>query len=186
MKPPPSSTALLERYLPVHQFAERHGLQVAAAPAQLLDQVAPVLQQADPLVNKAIALREAPARLWQKLGGRNALPARPFGLDDFTLLERRGDGELAFGLAGRFWQADYGLHPVANADAFLNLQGVPKLVLHFSASPHGNSTWLSTCTRVSCPDAASLRRFRPYWLLIRPVSGLIRRRLLQRIAAAAT
>jgi hypothetical protein len=44
---------------------------------------------------------------------------------------------------------------------------------------------LHTQTRVFCTDEASLRRFRPYWLLIRPVSGLIRRRLLARIAAAA-
>jgi hypothetical protein len=31
---------------------------------------------------------------------------------------------------------------------------------------------------VFCPDRASRLRFTPYWLAIRPVSGLIRRRLL--------
>ena len=31
-------------------------------------------------------------------------------------------------------------------------------------------------------DAAALRSFRPYWYLIRPVSGMIRRRMLRTIA----
>jgi hypothetical protein len=42
-------------------------------------------------------------------------------------------------------------------------------------------TLLVTETRVFCPDRASLLKFTPYWLLIRPVSGLIRRRILSSI-----
>ncbi|ORE24217.1 hypothetical protein BKN47_31165 [Pseudomonas aeruginosa] len=40
------------------------------------------------------------------------------------------------------------------------------------------ATLLHTETRVFCPDRASRLRFTPYWLAIRPVSGLTRRRLL--------
>ena len=43
----------------------------------------------------------------------------------------------------------------------------------------------STRTRVWCGDAAAQRRFTAYWLLIRPASGLIRRRMLQRVRDAA-
>jgi len=46
-------------------------------------------------------------------------------------------------------------------------------------------TRLLTETRVHCVDAGARRRFTPYWWLIRPVSGLIRRRLLARIDDAA-
>ncbi|WP_201742261.1 hypothetical protein [Mangrovicoccus ximenensis] len=42
-----------------------------------------------------------------------------------------------------------------------------------------------TETRVFCLDRAAERAFAPYWYLIRPVSGLIRRRLLAMAARAA-
>ncbi|MGK8299756.1 hypothetical protein [Pseudomonas aeruginosa] len=56
--------------------------------------------------------------------------------------------------------------------------GVAKLVLCFRCTPSASGTLLHTETRVFCPDRASRLRFTPYWLAIRPVSGLIRRRLL--------
>ncbi|SEA49031.1 hypothetical protein [Variovorax sp. YR216] len=42
-----------------------------------------------------------------------------------------------------------------------------------------------TETRVQCVDRSALRHFTPYWWVIRPVSGLIRRRLLARIGDAS-
>jgi hypothetical protein len=41
---------------------------------------------------------------------------------------------------------------------------------------------LSTETRVLAVDAAALRAFRRYWLVVGPFSGLIRRRWLQAAA----
>ena len=93
----------------------------------------------------------------------------PFGLDDFTLLDRDGDRELAYGLIGRFWRAGYDLIPCADGPAFLACQD--------SARPDWSSTspapqpdgqlLLSTETRVYCPDRARLR-FAPYWALSTP------------------
>ena len=175
---------LLEQLLPRYQFSERHARSIRAEPGRILDCVETVLQQTDPWVSKAIALREAPARMWQQLGGDRRLPARPFGFEDFTCLGRIDNQELVFGLAGRFWQANYGLHPVADAQAFIDLQDVPKLVMNFHVVATDSSSQLSTCTRVYCPDASSLYRFMPYWYVVRPVSGFIRRRLLSQIASA--
>lgn len=182
---------LIDRYLPRYQFVERHALVVDAAPGRLLDHAADPATAEDPFMARCIALREAPARLLARLGLPSRLPARPFGLEDFTPLGRNGDAELAFGLAGRFWQADYGLVPFTDAQDFAEagppFAGAARLVLNFTATaqPDGR-TLLATETRVHCPDAATRLRFTPYWMLIRPVSGLIRRRLLQRVAAAAT
>lgn len=175
---------LMERYLPQYQFEEHHSLRLLGEPGKLLDDAQAVAQQPDPLVNRLIAVRELPARLLGCLGWRSQLPQRPFGVEDFTPLGRDGDRELAYGLVGRFWQPDYGLQACGDAQAFERAQDQPKLVLNFcvSALPSGGHA-LSTTTRVWCPDAASQRKFTPYWYLIRPVSGLIRRRLLQRIAA---
>jgi hypothetical protein len=46
-------------------------------------------------------------------------------------------------------------------------------------------TILSTETRVTCGDPASRRRFRLYWLVIRPFSGLVRIIMLRAIRDAA-
>jgi hypothetical protein len=174
--------ALMDRYLPEHQFEERHSRTIKAPPGWLLDAAQTVAHQPDPLVNRLIGLRELPARLMGRLGQAGPLPARPFGIEDFTLLGRDGDHELAFGLAGRFWQPAYGLKKLHSASEFEVVQSLPKLVLNFIATPLQDSLCeLSTTTRVWCPDAASQRAFTPYWYLIRPVSGLIRKRLLARI-----
>ena len=112
----------------------------------------------------------------------------PLDLDHFTFLGREGDSELAFGLTGAFWRADYGLLDIRSAEAFKATvrQDVCQLVLSFyvDADTSGASV-LSTETRVLCPTAAVRRRFAPYWYVIRPVSGLIRRRMLARVRRQA-
>jgi hypothetical protein len=177
---------LMQRYLPEHQFEEHHSMVVHLTKGKLLDAAQAVTREPDPLISRFIAVRELPARLLGRLGRPHQLPSRPFGIDDFTELGRNGDSELAYGLAGQFWKADYGLQRVGHAAEFEALQGTPKLVLNFTVETmeDGRQT-LSTTTRVGCLDATSRRSFTPYWFAIRPVSGLIRRHLLRRIAAHA-
>lgn len=157
-----------------------------ATPGQVLDAVTRLTAEHDPLVQRLLQIREAPARLALRLGLRNALAERPrFGLHEFTLLGRQGDREIAYGLIGRFWRGDFGLRPCADGDAFRRFAepGTARLVLHFSCeqAEQGGFTLVRTETRVHCPDRRSRLLFTPYWLAIRPVSGLIRRRLLRDI-----
>lgn len=176
--------ALMDRYLPEYQFEEHHSTLCLAAPGALLDAVTTVAAEPDPLVGFFIALRELPARCLGFFRKTATLPSRPFGLDSFTELGRDANHELAFGLAGRFWQMSYGLRRIANAAEFEAVKDAPKLVMNFVAEPLDNgAVRLSTTTRVYCPDAASRRSFTPYWYVIRPVSGLIRLRMLSRIRA---
>lgn len=179
---------LMTRYLPRYQFAEEHSLHVPASPSRVLDMANRPEVVDDPVARQLIALRELPNRLAGRLGFASALQDRPaFSLAEFTPLGRDGEHELAFGLAGRFWQSDYGLVPLADASAFaaLDAAGLAKLVLNFTAQPEGRGTRLTTRTRIWCGDESSRRRFNLYWLLIRPASGLIRRRLLRRVHDAA-
>lgn len=114
------------------------------------------------------------------------MASQPFGHGSFTELDRRPDQALAYGLVGRFWQWNYGLQPCPDGQAFLSFTDQPRLAMGFTVEPDGTpSTRLSTETRVCCPDPASLRQFRPYWLLIRPVSAGPHLRLLRRIAQIA-
>lgn len=179
---------LIERLLPQWQFSERHALVLdGVTPAQAYACIIPGLSTQDPLINQAIALREVPGRLLRALGlSRNALPSPSFGFHSFALLGQVTNAEVAFGLVGRFWQLDYGLRPVANAQAFAAMIDQPRLVLNVCVEPLGDhSCRLVTHTRVHCPDEEQRRRFVPYWYVIRPVSGLIRQRLLRRIASLA-
>ena len=67
----------------------------------------------------------------------------------------------------------------------LETSGIAKPVMNFTTEAEGTGTRLTTRTRVWCSDDATRRSFSPYWLLIRPASGLIRRRLLKRAHGAA-
>jgi hypothetical protein len=49
----------------------------------------------------------------------------------------------------------------------------------------GGRTRISTQTRIRALGGGARRRFRLYWLIIRPFSGLLRREMLKGIAALA-
>lgn len=182
--------SLIDQFLPTYQFRERHALVTDAPAAALLDAVSLPSAMDDPWTRQFIRLRELPDRVLGRLGGGSGLRDRAaFGIGDFMPLGRDGDQELAFGLIGRFWQRDYGLvrleEPQLQFSRYVEA-GLAKLVLNFSTPTLDDGrTCLATETRVHCLDREAERRFRPYWLLIRPVSGLIRRRLLVRLRDAA-
>jgi hypothetical protein len=180
----------IEHYLPAFQFREQHFIIADASPRQLLEAALLPGATEDPWAKRFIRLRELPDRALGWMGAKSSLQHRPaFGLDDFMHLGADMERELAFGLVGRFWQRDYGLvrlaAPQAEFAPYLE-PNLAKLVLNFSAEmlPSGRAR-LMTETRVYCSDAQALHRFTPYWWLIRPVSGLIRRRLLARIRGLA-
>lgn len=173
-------TKLTHHYLPVAHFQERHQRLIAAPMARTIAAAAAYTPADDRLFRWAISVREAPMRLLAALTGQKRDRKSAFGLQDFTLLERRED-QLAYGLIGQFWRLNYGLRPFSDGSDFLafNANDAAKLVLSYSAEPAPDGrTRLVTETRIYCPTAAMRLRFRPYWLAIRPVSGLIRRRAL--------
>jgi hypothetical protein len=60
-----------------------------------------------------------------------------------------------------------------------------KLAIGFCAEQVGDATRLTAETRVYCPDRYSFMMFLPYWLIIRPFSGILRRRALGAIRELA-
>lgn len=178
---------LIEHYLPAYQFSETHRTFIQAPAARVLDAMARADLSDDRFVRALLLIRGLPMRLRDKLGGSpRPDPWRGFGLHRFVPLGRN-EREIAFGLVGRFWQSAGGLVDMPDATAFATYAepGVPKLVMTYVAEPADGGTRLTTITRVHCPDDASRRRFTPYWLLIRPASGFIRRRALKRVKAMA-
>ena len=174
---------LLDHYLPHFDFQETHSLDIAAAPTQVIQTALAYRPEDDPFFRRMITLRELPMRLFSL----KSAARQPFGIHAFTLLESRDD-QLVYGLAGQFWKPGYGLVPIADGPTFRDFEqpGIARLVVSFNAVllSDGKSR-LSTQTRVYCPDRVKLK-FAPYWYLIRPVSGLIRRRMLKGIRSGCT
>ena len=136
------------------------------------------------------ALAVAPANTWTSF--RRQLRLHQFTLQDllghgFGLLGEQAGEELVIGTVGRFWRARGQLCATTGA-AFAQpaSPGTAKAAWSFAVRqhPHGG-TELRTETRVLCADAASRSRFRAYWTLIRPFSGLIRREMLAAVRVHA-
>jgi hypothetical protein len=147
----------LDAFLPEYEFSERHRVQVRAAPERV-DAAMRQVTFADLRVGRMLwALR----RFGRPAGDVH----RPFvagALKGSVLLEDSPGEGLVLGLRGDFWRLRGG------GDSC-------QAVIDFRV---GNGE-LTTETRVHVEDPAARRRFRRYWLVIRPFSGLIRIELLR-------
>jgi hypothetical protein len=179
--------SLLEQFLPNHQFSERHQATVRCGPGELLDIIQNFEPPRDRAGDVAMFLRQVPAKLMQWATPSRVPRPLPFTRANFTPLARDGDREIVGGLIGKFWRPDFGLLAVSGPSEFLasNPPRTAKLVIGFLAEAVGENTLLTTETRVYCPDRYSRLIFTPYWLAIRPVSGLLRRRMLRTICEIA-
>jgi hypothetical protein len=179
--------SLMGKFLPHYQFFERHQTTVQCGPGELLDTVQGYEPPPDRLTDMAMYARQLPARLLHRVARSQLPPPAPFTLANFIPLARDGDREIVAGLFGKFWRPDFGLIVIASPSEFLacNPPRTAKLVMGFLAEQVGAATLLTTETRAYCPDRYSLVMFAPYWLVIRPVSGLLRQRALGSIRRIA-
>jgi hypothetical protein len=187
---------LLNEFMPESDVRAGYGIRIAASP----ERVYACLRTANfdhwGLTRALYALRllpafgAAPRQMWRR--ARAELRPHRVTLDDllaggFTVLGERPGEELVLGTVGRFWRARGELWPVSPARFREPAPpGTAKAAWNFAVGrrPDGG-TELRTETRVLCADAASRRRFRAYWLVIRPFSGLIRREMLAAVRSAA-
>jgi hypothetical protein len=106
----------------------------------------------------------------------------------FTKLDEIPGRERVFGIAGRFWRLDGDLRRLADREAFAAFaeDGCVKASwnLRVEAVDEGVSQ-LSTETRIVPLGPAARRKFRIYWSLVGPFSGLIRRSLLHGVKRRA-
>ena len=172
---------LIDEFLPEWDVVERHSTIVRASPAR----VWAALRTADfgrsLLIGGLLLLRGLGRRRRAQLTLETMLTGR------FALLGERPERELLLGIEGRFWRARPDIRPTDPARFRAPLApGLARGAWDFRLEPLGaGTTRLTTETRVRCADAAARRRFHPYWLLVRPGSGLIRRAMLAAIRRAA-
>jgi hypothetical protein len=100
----------------------------------------------------------------------------------FGVLAEQPGKEIVLGVSGKFWRPTGNLSPFNRADFDDPVaQGLARAVWNFHVEGRNDQTTLSTETRVICGDSGSRRKFRAYWLFVRPFSGLIRRLMLRAV-----
>jgi hypothetical protein len=153
---------LLDELVPAWDFDERHGIRADAPAERLLQAVREVTPADAPLLRRLFAVRgiraaaDVPVVEGMLRGG-------------FLLLGERPD-ELVAGAVGRPWRVWERARRDADFAAF-DEPGYVKMAVGFLA----RDGELVTETRVRATDDDARRRFRPYWLVVRPASGLTRR-----------
>lgn len=174
-----SERGLLDRHLPVYRHREVHALTVEAGADAVMRAIRELKGRDVALASVLFALRSLPAWLLRR-------PVRTSRPDDrvvdtilkggFILLDER-PLEMAVGVIGRFWQLSASLVPLTGPADFaaFDREGYAKGVMDFTVEPLGpGRARLRTETRVLPLGREAARKFRLYWLFVRPGSGLIR------------
>ena len=98
----------------------------------------------------------------------------------FAILAEAPCEELVIGVAGRFWRPDGGrMNLTADGFAGFSRRGYAKVAWDFKLqSQSAAGSVLSTETKIKCFGVVALWKFRFYWSLVGPFSGLIRKAIL--------
>jgi hypothetical protein len=179
---------LLDSFAPDPDAVEVHRTEVAAPPEVVYRTLWTVDFARSPVIAGLLGLRALPALLRGRGTSRSSrrLTLREIEEAGFGRLAEEVDREIVLGVTGRFWRLTGNLEPF-DRDAFRRPipAGFAQAVWNFRVVPGGGSgAVLSTETRVTCGDPSSRRKFRRYWLVVRPFSGLIRTLMLRSIRRA--
>lgn len=176
---------LIDAFLLTYDATERHHLDIHAPIEKVYAAVRELDVSHSRLIRALFMLRGLPAFMFSPRRTQQPLGLNLTALlkSGFVFLGETLPQEIVLGLIGKFWTAS-GCIQKLDAAGFQNfsIPGFAKAVWNFSLeSRETEITRLHTETRVLCLDAASRRRFRLYWLFIRPFSGLVRMEMLRAI-----
>jgi hypothetical protein len=161
---------LLSDVLPDYDVRERHSIPLTAPPERVFEAVEQTTIGEMPLVRLLFRLRGLPSERERRL----------LDVEGFARVAVEPGRELVVAAVGRPWSPRGGLRREVDVRSFTD-PGYARMALNLLY----DGRELSTETRVQCTDPRSRARFRRYWLVIRPFSGLIRRAWLRAIARRA-
>lgn len=173
----------IDKYLPTFDVHEIHAVGVNAEAASVYNVLRSSRLRESIIIRLLFVLRGMPAavRHPSRSPDMPGTTLEELLKNGFILLEDDPPNEIVLGLVGKFWSLS-GCIQRMDADAFAGFRkhGFAKAVWNFriAARPDGG-THLSTETRVACTDEASRWKFRLYWFVVRPFSGLIRKEALR-------
>ncbi len=182
--------------MPVYDVSARYETTVRASPETVYQALWQTDFRRDPLIRALLTLRALPGLVLRPQATRARMRSRNarsgVGLrgvlrpDGFMLLAESPPEELVLGVTGKFWTLSGSLVPSAAATfGEPPPPGLARGTWNFRVESLGDSTRLSTETRVRCADPATRRAFRRYWRIIGGASGLIRKVILRQVKRAA-
>ncbi len=184
---PDEADGWLERFMPVHDVAERHQIRVEAPADVALAAALDVDLERSAIVRAIIRTRE------RVLGARGSTssPSQGIGAQMTTLgwglLAREPGREVVFGAVTQPWQAHvvFRAVPPDDFEAFQE-SGLVKIAWTLRADPVGpRACVLKTETRAVATDPEARRRFRWYWARFSPGILVIRHVVLRMARADA-
>lgn len=188
---------LIDKYLPVYQFSEKHEILISAPPEVIYKSIRTANFAESIFVRGLFALRLLPlifirpVRAIERIKERRSMTIRlsDFEMAGFHVVEEVYPKELVIGLEGKFWTMNGGMK-IISRESFMTVQSpdVARAVWNFRIENYDGieeKYRLITETRVSCTGNETLRKFKLYWYIIRPWSGLIRRYILRAIQKEA-
>jgi len=170
---------LLDQVMPVHDRREVHRVETDAPADAVWDAVRDLRGEELRVMSALMGLRTLGRN--RKDSSRTVLES--FRRMGFRVVAEEPGSELVIAGIGRFWTPSGGLRRVESAEYFTEFAepNYAKVAFNFRFE----DGVLSTETRIAGTDAHARRRFKLYWLLVRPGSGLIRREWLRAIARQA-
>jgi hypothetical protein len=182
-----TSDALLDRFMPVYEVADRHETTVKA-PAEVTFAAACAAGIADSaLVRALFRTRELIfGRPEREVKLPSGLLAQATAIGWGTLAEIPGR-EIVFGAVTQPWKPDVTFRAIpAEQFASFDEPGYVKIAWTLRAEPAGASRAIAlTETRAATTDAESRARFRWYWSFLSPGIKMIRLVMLAHIRAEA-
>jgi hypothetical protein len=183
------ATQLIDAFAPNPDAVETHRIEIVASCETVYQTLWTTNLGSSPVVKGLLALRSLPELIvapQHRRRANRAITLRTLIEAGFGLLAEEPGREVVLGIAGRFWRPTGNLVPFhpENFQGPVPL-GLARAVWNFTVrEAEGRRTLLSTQTRIVCGDAASRRKFRLYWLMVRPFSGLIRQLMLKAVRQA--
>lgn len=182
--------------MPQYDVIERHRTVVRATPSAVYAALREVDLTGGAVTRTLLTLRAVPAAAlatirspraaaaeWRKRRTQRAHRLTDFERAGFRIVGERPGEELVLGLRGRFWTLRGAIQADVSTETFRVRPPAGQALAGWNFSVRAQSedyTELRTETRVWCAPDARLK-FRLYWLVVRPGSGLIRRSMLRAI-----
>ena len=161
----------LDDVLPSWDVRQVHRIGVDAAPDRAYRSVRRLDLGGSPINRVLFSVRG--------MGRRGGLKLGDLMNRGFILLAEDPPRELVLGLVARPWTLMGGIRPL-DPEGFRRFDqpGYARIGWNFLVEQRGTVSRLTTETRIRCTDDVSRRRFRWYWRLIGPFSGVVRKEAL--------